>query len=218
MVSPDLAARSADLRARLEVLRVVPVIRANETELARRACHWLLEAGVSALEITFTIPGAAALIAEMRGVAPEAEVGAGTVLSAADARAAAEAGASFAVSPCAAPEAAAACAQMGRPFAPGAMTPSEVAARWGEGAALVKLFPARESGGPAYLKALRSVFPQIPIMPTGGVSPETAPDYLTAGALCVGMGSELMPSAALAANDPQPVRAAARRALELCGV
>ena len=218
MVSLDLDTRNADLRARLAALRLVPVIRARETEHARRACHWLLEAGVSALEITFTIPGAPSLIAEMRKVAPEAEVGAGTVLSAEDARAAAEAGASFAVSPSAAPDAARECARLGLPFAPGALTPSEVAARWAEGAALVKLFPAREAGGPSYVKALKSVFPAIPIMPTGGVSPETAQDYLAAGALCVGMGGELMPSAALAANDPQPVRAAARRALELCGL
>lgn len=82
---------------------------------------------------------------------------------------------------------------------------------------MVKVFPAREAGGPSFLKALKAVFPDIPLMPTGGISPENAADYLAAGAHCVGMGGELTPPAALESNDPEPVRAAARRALELCG-
>jgi 2-dehydro-3-deoxyphosphogluconate aldolase/(4S)-4-hydroxy-2-oxoglutarate aldolase len=170
------------------------------------------------LEITFTTPGAAELIAEMRRAAPNALIGAGTVLTSTQAERAAQAGAAFAVAPAAAPEVAAACARLGLPFLPGAATPSEVAARWAEGAAVVKIFPAREAGGPGFLKALKSVFPDIPLLPTGGVSPDTAPDYLAAGALCVGMGGELTPLHALEANDPAPVHAAARRTMELCGL
>ena len=207
-----------ELRARLARLRIVPVVRAGSEIEARRACRWLLEAGLEALEITYTTPGATNLIAELRAAAPAALIGAGTLRTGEQVREAAAAGAAFAVSPGAAPEAAAACADLALPYLPGAATPSEVAARWAEGAAVVKVFPAREVGGPAFLKAVRSVYPEIPLMPTGGVSPETAPDYLAAGALCVGMGGELMPAAALAADDAAPVLAAARRALALSGL
>ena len=82
----------------------------------------------------------------------------------------------------------------------------------------MKIFPARECGGPGFLKAIKSVYPEIPLMPTGGVSPDTAKAYLDAGALCLGMGGELVPVDALKANDPGPIREAAARILEAaCG-
>lgn len=205
-----------DFRARLARVRVVPVIRTASPDLARRACSWLLDAGMDSLELTFTTPGAAEIIREFAG-RPGVLIGAGTVRTVEQARTAAAAGAAFLVSPGAAPEVAAEARRLALPFLPGAATPSEVSARWAEGAAVVKVFPARECGGPGFLKAVKSVFPEIPLMPTGGVSPDTVTDYLTAGALCVGMGGELTPAKALEANDPAPVLAAARRALEAAG-
>ncbi len=201
------------LLQRLKELKIVPVVRSERTLEAERACDWLLEAGLEALEITLTVPDATDLIARLAAAHPAALLGAGTVLGAEDAWRCIDAGASFLVAPCAVPEVAEVASAREVPFMPGAGSASEVLARWREGAALVKVFPAKLLGGPAYLKTLRSVFPEIPLMPTGGVTPESAPDYLAAGALCVGMGGELMPKAALAAGDKAAVQTLARQAL-----
>ncbi|MEQ8332206.1 bifunctional 4-hydroxy-2-oxoglutarate aldolase/2-dehydro-3-deoxy-phosphogluconate aldolase [Nisaea sp.] len=204
--------RAEALRARLEAIKVVPVIRTPSADLAIRACEWLLDAGMQALELTFTTPDAHRVIETFARTAPDALIGAGTVRTPAQAIAAAGAGARFLVSPGAAPGVAEAAAAAGLPYLPGAATPSEVEARWAAGAAIVKIFPARECGGPGFLKAIKSVYPEIPLMPTGGVSPETAKAYLDAGALCLGMGGELVSVPALKANDPGPVREAVARA------
>ncbi len=198
---------------RLGDLKVVPVIRSDSDLEAARACDWLLEAGLRVLEVTLTVPGAEHLIAELATREPDALIGAGTVLSGEDARRCIDAGAAFLVAPSAVPEVQVLAKAEGIPFMPGAATPGEVLARWQEGAALVKVFPAKLLGGPSFLKALKSVFPKIPLMPTGGVNPETAAAYLAAGALCVGMGGELMPKAALQANDKKTVIALVEQAL-----
>ncbi len=208
-----LNAKDEALRERLTALKIVPVIRTPSADLAIRACEWLLEAGLQALELTFTTPDAHRVIETFARTAPDALIGAGTVRTPEQAKAAIDAGASFLVSPGAAPGVGEAAAKAGIPYLPGAATPSEVEARWAAGAAVVKIFPARECGGPGFLKAIRSVYPDIPLMPTGGVSPDTAKAYLDAGALCLGMGGELVPVDALKANDPKPVRDAAARAL-----
>ncbi len=198
---------------RLSDLKVVPVIRSDNDAYAGLACDWLLEAGLRALEVTLTVPGAEHLIAALAKREPDALIGAGTVLTAEEARRCIDAGAAFLVSPCAAPGVQEVATEAGIPFMPGAATPSEVLARWREGAALVKIFPAKLLGGTAYLKTLKTVFPEIPLMPTGGVNPETAADYLNAGALCVGMGGELMPKAALQSGNKTQVLTLARQAL-----
>lgn len=208
-----LNAKDEILRERLAALKIVPVIRTPSADLAIRACEWLLEAGLQALELTFTTPDAHRVIETFARTAPDALIGAGTVRTPEQAKAAIDAGASFLVSPGAAPGVGEAAAKAGIPYLPGAATPSEVEAHWAAGAAVVKIFPARECGGPGFLKAIRSVYPDIPLMPTGGVSPDTAKAYLDAGALCLGMGGELVPVDALKANDPKPVRDAAARAL-----
>lgn len=198
---------------RLADLKVVPVIRSSSDLEAARACDWLLEAGLKALEVTLTVPGADGLIAELAKREPDALIGAGTVLTAVQARACIDAGAAFLVAPSAVPEVQGLAKEAGVAFMPGAATPSEVLARWREGAALVKIFPAKLLGGAAFLKTLKSVFPEIPLMPTGGVNPDSAADYLAAGALCVGMGGELMPQAALQTGDKQRVIDLARQAI-----
>lgn len=207
--------REEALRVRLAALKIVPVIRTPSADLAIRACEWLLEAGLQALELTFTTPDAHRVIETFTRTAPDALIGAGTVRTPEQAKAAVDAGAAFLVSPGAAPGVGEAAARAGVPYLPGAATPSEIEARWAAGAAVVKIFPARECGGPGFLKAIKSVYPNIPLMPTGGVSPDTAKAYLDAGALCLGMGGELVPVDALKANDPGPVREAAARALAM---
>ena len=210
--------RQSDILKHLGQAKVVPVIRMPSEMLARRACEWLAEAGMRALEITYSTPGATALIQELRQRFPDLCIGAGTILNDQDAQQAIEAGAAFIVSPMAAPTVLAACREADIPFLPGAATPTEVMERHQEGAATVKIFPALQAGGPGFLKALKSVFPNIPLMPTGGISPDNAADYFKAGALCIGMGGNLTSVQALEADNPKPVFQTAKRVLEAAGI
>jgi len=188
---------------------VIPVVRTRETALARRAVEWLAAAGFRTFEITMTVPDAVALIAEAS--AGGLLVGAGTVTDAATARRCIEAGARFVVSPAVVPEVAAACREKAALSMLGALTPTEVIAAVRAGADVVKIFPASSVGGPAHVKALRSVFPDVPLVPTGGISADEIAAYRAAGAACVGLGGKLVDEKALAANDRAAIDAVARR-------
>lgn len=190
------------LLALLRQARVVPVIRLADRATAERAALWCLEEGFPAVEVTLSCPGALEIIAELAG-REDVCVGAGTVLSLDDARRAIEAGAAFVVSPAAVPGLVEAVRAAGRVPIPGAFTPSEVLARASEGAAAVKVFPARQAGGPGYLKALRQTLPNVPLMPTGGIGLDDAAAYLEAGALAVGLGGELIQAALFESGDRQ---------------
>lgn len=139
-----------------------------------------------------TIPGAVELIAELADKYKAAAIiGAGTVLNRKTARRCVEAGAKFVVSPILDAEIISFCNNSEIAVMPGALTPTEIYAAWRAGADLVKIFPASAAGGASYIKAVKAVFPNIKIIPTGGVNLETAVDYLKAGAFAVGMGGEL---------------------------
>jgi 2-dehydro-3-deoxyphosphogluconate aldolase/(4S)-4-hydroxy-2-oxoglutarate aldolase len=171
--------------------KAVPVIRMHDPENARAAVSWLREGGLEVFEITATVPGFEKLIADLASQ-PGLFVGAGTILDGKSAAAAIDAGARFIVSPCIVPEVMETCARAGIPVLPGAATPTEALTAHRVGASVVKVFPARQLGGAAYLAALRSVFPDIPLMPTGGIGLEDAPAYFKAGAVAVGMGGQLV--------------------------
>lgn len=190
-----------DLISTLHSAQIVPVIRHHDPEIATLACELLIDAGVRALEITMTVRDAGAIIFQLRKNHPSICVGAGTVLTATDAVQVLNAGAQFVVSPCWSDEAADPVLEAGVPYLPGAMTPGEVSHHAEAGASVVKVFPADAAGGPSFLKALKSVFPDLALMPTGGVTPQNAKTYLDAGALCVGMGGNLLPAKALEAAD-----------------
>lgn len=199
----------------LEDLRravVIPVIRTSDARLAEIAVDWLGDAGFRVFEVTMTIPDATALIARLTqrtGVL----IGAGTVFGASQARDCLAAGARFVVSPAVVPVAAETCRGSGAACLLGAMTPTEVHAALAAGSDAVKIFPAGSVGGPAHLKALRAVFPDVALCPTGGVDADNLADYLAAGAAFVGVGGKLVDTAALAAGDRQPVLDTARRVL-----
>lgn len=169
----------------------------------------LVAGGVRVMELTLNEPEAEALrsIAALARAAAElgAVVGAGTVLSIGAARRALDAGASFIVMPNCDTELIAWCAAGGVPCFPGALSPTEIRAAWSAGASAVKLFPA-SSVGPGYLKQIAGPFPDIPMVPTGGVSAETAGDWIAAGAVAVGMGGWLIGD-----GDPAAVTERARR-------
>ncbi|MBY8975941.1 bifunctional 4-hydroxy-2-oxoglutarate aldolase/2-dehydro-3-deoxy-phosphogluconate aldolase [Rhodobacteraceae bacterium NNCM2] len=197
-----------EIADRLIAARVIPVIRTSAEETARRSVELLRGSGFDVFEITMTTPGSVEIIRDLARD-PSLCIGVGTVLDAAAARTAIEAGASFVVSPACIEELAPVCAEAGVPLSLGAATPTEAHRAQQAGAAFVKIFPAAQLGGPGYIKALRSVFPQMKIMPTGGINPENIAPYLAAGAVAVGMGGNLVNEAALKAGRDQTIRQAA---------
>jgi 2-dehydro-3-deoxyphosphogluconate aldolase / (4S)-4-hydroxy-2-oxoglutarate aldolase len=202
--------------ARIRDVGVVPVIRAESADEAARVIDAIRAGGVSVLEITMTVPGAVGLIAEVaRRVGNDAVVGAGTVLDAETARAVILAGARFVVSPALDLATIACCRRYGVPVAPGALTPTEVVAAWQAGADIVKVFPANAMGGPSYIKALKAPLPQIELCPTGGVSLETAADFIKAGASILGVGNDLVDLKALRAGQAQAITDKAKRFVEI---
>lgn len=199
---------------RLRAARVVPVVRTSSAALAEQAVSWLRNAGLRVFEITMTIPDAPALI---RTLAADKDilVGAGTVPDASTARTCLEAGARFVVAPWIDPALTAPCREHDAVLMLGAMTPSEVRAALAAGADVVKIFPASSAGGPAHIKALRSVLPSVAFCPTGGISTQDVPAYLAAGSAFVGMGGGLVDERRIAAGDRAAIEDAAREVLAI---
>ena len=194
----------------LERAGVLAVLRAPSAALAVQAVDALVAGGVRGIEITYSTPDAARAIAESaRRHGDQIYLGAGTVLTPAQADEAVEAGAAFLVSPGTDEPLVAAMRATGVAVFTGALTPSEVMAALRLGVDAVKIFPA-SLGGPTYLKSLRGPFPDVAFMPTGGVNAGNIKDWLAAGAVAVGAGSELCSPAAMAAGRWDQVEAAAR--------
>lgn len=197
---------------RLRAARIIPVVRAGSAARAATAVAWLQEAGLRVFEITMTVPEAPALIRAL-AAEPDLLVGAGTVPDARTAEACLDAGARFIVAPWVDPALAEPVRAAGACLMLGALTPTEVRAALAAGADVVKIFPAASAGGPAHVRALRAVFPDVAFCPTGGVDAANAPDYLAAGAAFVGIGGRLVDEALIAAGNRAAVRKAAEDAL-----
>jgi 2-dehydro-3-deoxyphosphogluconate aldolase/(4S)-4-hydroxy-2-oxoglutarate aldolase len=190
--------KKSDVINRIVEVGLIPVVRAQSADIALRAIEAIKAGGVSLIEITMTVPGALHVIEEVaRRFAGEVTVGAGTVLDSETARACILAGAQFIVSPALDLDTIACCRRYSVAVMPGAMTPTEVLKAWRAGADFVKVFPANAVGGADYIKALKAPFPQIEIVPTGGVSLKTAADFIKAGAAALGVGSDLVDTKAL---------------------
>lgn len=208
------ALQSQATRTLCQLAPVIPVLVIEDLAHALPLARALVAGGLPVLEVTLRTPCALEAITAMASV-PGAHVGAGTVLSAADAARAKAAGATFAVSPGVTPGLLAACTQQALPILPGAATASEVMALLEQGYQTMKFFPAGPAGGPAMLKALHGPLPQAMFCPTGGVSPQNAGDYLSLpNVACVG-GSWVAPAALLAAGDWDGITELARKAAAL---
>ncbi len=179
---------------------VIPVIVIDRLEDAVPLAQALVAGGVRVLEVTLRTPVALDAIRAMTAV-EGAIVGAGTIRSAADARAAHAAGAVFGVSPGYTVEVGAACREVGLPLLPGVATASEVMAAQADGLSFLKFFPATAAGGIPMLKALAGPFPDVVFCPTGGISVGTAPDFLALPNVKVCGGSWLTPADAVKAGD-----------------
>ncbi|MEV8265983.1 bifunctional 4-hydroxy-2-oxoglutarate aldolase/2-dehydro-3-deoxy-phosphogluconate aldolase [Microbacterium sp. NPDC076911] len=189
---------------------VLAVLRAPSSEAALDAIDALVRGGITGIEVTYSTPDAAAVIAAAKDRHGEsAYVGAGTVTTGAQAREAADAGAAFLVSPGTLAELAGEMRATGVVTMTGALTPSEVMTAQQLGVDVVKIFPA-SLGGPAYLGALRGPFPTANLMPTGGVTPENLGAWFAAGAVAVGAGGDLVPGKALATGDFAEIERRAR--------
>jgi 2-dehydro-3-deoxyphosphogluconate aldolase/(4S)-4-hydroxy-2-oxoglutarate aldolase len=175
--------------------RLLAIVRGTDADAALRTVITLAEEGVELIEVSLVTPDALGVLREARAALGEsAGLGAGTVVTAGDARAAADAGVSYLVTP-AVSEAVRTGRELGLPVLAGALTPTEVVAALTERATAIKLFPA-SLGGTRHLRALRDPFPRVPFVPVGGVGVAEAREYLGAGAVAVGVGSPLVGDAA----------------------
>jgi 2-dehydro-3-deoxyphosphogluconate aldolase/(4S)-4-hydroxy-2-oxoglutarate aldolase len=198
-------------RERVERLGAVAVVRLHSTEAAIRVADALHAGGVTALEITVTVPDAFAVIAAVaRRFGDEVCVGVGTVLDAETARGAIAAGAQYVVSPVFRPAVIEESHRLGVPAMPGAITPTEVLTAHEAGADIVKIFPA-DTFGPGYLKSMLAPMPFLRLMPTGGVTPDNVGSWLAAGAVAVGLGGALVDAALVANGDWGAITERARR-------
>ena len=194
---------------------VIPVIVLNDVAHAVPLARALVEGGIRMLEVTLRTPQALACIEAIAKAVPQAVVGAGTLRSKADAQAAANAGARFAVSPGYTSALGAACRDLGLPLLPGVATGGEIMAAQEDGFSALKFFPALQAGGSAMLKAWSGPFFDVKFCPTGGVSLQNAADFLALpNVLCVG-GSWLVPADALAQGDWARITTLAREAVKL---
>jgi 2-dehydro-3-deoxyphosphogluconate aldolase / (4S)-4-hydroxy-2-oxoglutarate aldolase len=203
------------VRARLEEIGIIPAVRTASAEEARFAAETISRAGIPVVEITMTVPGAMNVIADLVQAMPDLIVGAGTVLDVEVARQCIDAGAGFVTSPGLDLRVVEFAIARDVLVMPGALTPSEVMAAWNAGADLIKVFPCAQLGGASYIRALKSPFPQVPLVGAGGVDHQTAAEFILAGAVAVGVGSELVPRRAVMARDAHWIGELARRLLSI---
>lgn len=194
--------------------KAVAVIRMTDAAKLAKAAATLRKGGITALEVTMTVPGAVEIIRAMaRDREPGVLIGAGTVLDAGTASDVIAAGADFVVSPITDGNMITACREAEVLVVPGAFTPTEIVAAWRAGADIVKVFPAT-SLGPQFFRDLRGPLPHIRLMPTGGVTLENAREFLAAGACCVGIGTALLDKKIIDADDWEALESRARRLVE----
>lgn len=200
----------------IEELGLVPVVRASSADEAMQAIDAIKAGGVNVLEITMTVPGAVRVIEKVADkYGSDVLVGAGTVLDPETARACLLAGAQFIVSPALNLDTIALCHRYSAPICPGVLTPTEVITAWSAGVDFVKVFPCGSVGGASYVKNLKGPFPQVKIIPTGGVSLKTAQDFIKAGASALGVGTDLVDVKAIREGNAQVVTDRAKEFIQL---
>jgi len=182
--------------AKIKAEKVIALIRADNPDGLLDCAKALAEGGLTSIELTMTTPGAIRMLEKATVELPNFLFGLGTVLDAETARAGILAGAKFIVTPALRPDVITLCRRYSVPVFSGAFTPTEIVAAWEAGADAAKVFPA-EFFGPAYIKSVKGPLPQIELVPTGGVTPETVGEYIRVGAFATAAGSSLVEAKAL---------------------
>jgi 2-dehydro-3-deoxyphosphogluconate aldolase/(4S)-4-hydroxy-2-oxoglutarate aldolase len=194
--------------------RVIAIIRASFPIDVLQVARALMEGGIRVIEVSFNSPGAAELIRKVTDeFGDELCCGAGTVVDAFTAMRAIESGSRFVISPIADEAMIRACVSNGIPAIPGAFTPAEIHGAFAFGASMVKVFPA-EPSGPEYLKAIKAVFPQIPMVAVGGIDAGNARLYLSKGACAVAVGSSIVNDSLMKAGAYEQIRKNARHMMD----
>jgi 2-dehydro-3-deoxyphosphogluconate aldolase/(4S)-4-hydroxy-2-oxoglutarate aldolase len=200
----------------IERVGLIPVLRAKNIAQGRAVVDAMVAGGVTVVEVTMTVPGAIDLLKELKKEYGEKLLlGSGTVTTADQCQATIDAGAEFVVSPSLHPEVIAATKANNKISCPGALTPTEAITAWNAGADYVKIFPCSAMGGASYLKSLLAPFPQLKIIPTGGVTLQTAESFIKAGARALGVGADLVNLAAIDAGKPETITETARAYLKV---
>lgn len=203
------------VRATIASVGIIPAVRVSSAEDARFAAETVCRAGIPIVEITMTVPGALDVIARLAAARPEIVIGAGTVMDAEGARQCLDAGAHFITSPGLDLGVVESSLKAGVFVLPGVMTPTDVTAAWRGGADTVKVFPCAPLGGPSYVKVLTAPFPHVRFVAAGGVNQQTAGEFILAGAVAVGVGTELIPRRAVQARDSRWITELAKRYLAI---
>jgi 2-dehydro-3-deoxyphosphogluconate aldolase/(4S)-4-hydroxy-2-oxoglutarate aldolase len=199
----------------IERVGLIPVLRAKSVAQGRAIVDAMIAGGVTVVEVTMTVPGAIDLLKELKkAYGSELLLGSGTVTTADQAQATIDAGAEFVVSPSLHPEVISRTKTNKKISCPGALTPTEVITAWDAGADYVKIFPCSAVGGASYLKSLLAPFPHLKLIPTGGVTLQTAESFIKAGARALGVGSDLVNLAAVDAGHPDTITETARAYLK----
>ena len=200
----------------IERVGLIPVLRAKSTTQGRAVVEAMIAGGVTVVEVTMTVPGAIDLLKELkREYGNKLLLGSGTVTTAEQAQATIDAGAEFVVSPSLHPEVIATTKRNNKISCPGALTPTEAITAWNAGADYVKIFPCSAVGGASYLKALLAPFPHLKLIPTGGVTLQTAASFIQAGARALGVGSDLVNLSAVDSGRAGTITEAAKAYLKI---
>ncbi|MBN1899339.1 MAG: bifunctional 4-hydroxy-2-oxoglutarate aldolase/2-dehydro-3-deoxy-phosphogluconate aldolase [Spirochaetes bacterium] len=181
-----------EIITRLKEHIIVPVIRLAQASQALRVVEVLHKAGYRVFEITLTMQGAVSLIKKLKKEYRESLIGAGTVLSSDDAMLSIDSGSDFIVSPAFIEDVVDYCQSKKVTIISGAVTPTEILKAFHHGSDMIKIFPASLMGGPKYIRSIKNIYPNIDLMPTGGVDENTALDYLKSGATLLGVGSDMV--------------------------
>lgn len=194
---------------------IIPVVRAAHVAEARAAIDAITAGGIPIIEVTMTVPNALAIIRELTAKnEAHALIGAGTVVTAAQAEACLDAGAEFLVSPGLSLPVIKVAATRHKLVMPGALTPTEVISALDAGATLIKVFPCGALGGPKYIKSLLAPFPNVRFIPTGGVNLSNAAEFIAAGSFALGVGADLVDLAALRRNEAHKITGMAKALCE----
>jgi len=207
----QLVVARQELCAKIEGIGIIPAVRVSSAAEALFAAETIFESGIHVVEVTMTTPAAVSVIAQLIREHPGKIIGAGTVLDIDTARACLDAGATFLTNTGLDPELVEFARKNDIYMIPGALTPSELMMAKKSGAPFIKIFPCSSLGGPAYIRALRRPFPDTRLIAAGGVTQQTAEEYIRAGASVLGVGHELLPYEAIRSRNAKWIRELAER-------